>query len=251
MKIHSDAPSEDVQIQIIPLIDVIFCILTFFILAALQLTRQQAIGVDLPRASTGTPQMREMMVVTINPTGQLFLDKELIDRTVLRQRLEQYRQTRPDGLLVLNASKLAFYNDVVQILDVMRSVGGDRVALSTLPAEANQVPGQVPGTVPNPTGPNSIFGSPNPLGTSTPGSGLPGQTLPGQAVPGQALPGQSIPGQTIPGLGPTSPGTNPGGQGAGLPNTFSPLTPGTGVPGTGVPGSGVPGTGVGPTPSYP
>lgn len=246
MKIHSDAPSEDVQIQIIPLIDVIFCILTFFILAALQLTRQQAIGVDLPRASTGSPQMREMMVVTINPTGQIFLDKELVDRTVLRQRLEQYRQTRPDGLLVLNASKLAFYNDVVQILDVMRSVGGDRVALSTLPAESNQVPGQVPGTVPNTPGPNSILGSPNPLGTSNPGSGFPGQFLPGQTIPGQPLPGQTppgqfTPGQTIPGQNPAAPGTKPGGVGPGQPNTSSPLTPGTGVPGTGV----------GPTPSYP
>lgn len=246
MKIHSDTPSEEVQIQIIPLIDVIFCILTFFILAALQLTRQQAIGVDLPRASTGAPQMREMMVVTINPTGQLFLDKELIDRTVLRQRLEQYRQTRPDGLLVLNASKLAFYNDVVQILDVMRSVGGDRVALSTLPAESNQVPGQLPSNAPSPTGTNGTFGNPNPFETGTPGLSLPGQTLPGQ----------SIPGQTIPGLGPALPGTNPGSQGPGLPNTFSPLTPGSGIPGSGVPGSGVPGpgvpsTGVSPTPSRP
>jgi biopolymer transport protein ExbD len=219
MKIHSDTPAEDVQIQIIPLIDVIFCILTFFILAALQLTRQQAISVDLPGASTGTPQMREMLVVTISPTGQIFLDKDLADRTVLRQRLEQYRQNRPDGLLVLNASKLAFYNDVVQVLDVMRSVGGDRVALSTLPAEANQAPGQVPGTTPSLT-PGSLFGSPNPL---VPGS------------PSPAFPGQTIPGQTVPGQIPASPGT-------GLPNTFSPLVPGNGA---------VPPGGAIPNPNYP
>ncbi|MGC8712746.1 MAG: ExbD/TolR family protein, partial [Leptodesmis sp.] len=74
MKINMDTPADDAQIQIIPLIDVIFCILTFFILAALQLTRQQAINIDLPRATTGTPlpganlgniQFREMLVVTI------------------------------------------------------------------------------------------------------------------------------------------------------------------------------------------
>jgi biopolymer transport protein ExbD len=60
---------------------------------------------------------------------------------------------------VLNASKLAFYNDVVQILDLMRSIGGDRVALSTLPAEGNPlnvtpVPTLTPyGVAPNPSVP--------------------------------------------------------------------------------------------------
>ena len=48
-------------------------------------------------------------------------------------------------MLVLNASQTAFYNDVVQVLDVMRQVGGDRVALSTQPsAETNQPPGATP-----------------------------------------------------------------------------------------------------------
>jgi biopolymer transport protein ExbD len=234
MKLHSDIPSEEVQIQIIPLIDVIFCILTFFILAALQLTRQQAIGVDLPRASTGTPQMREMLVVTISPTGQLFLDKDLVDRLSLRQRLEQYRQSRPDGLLVLNASKLAFYNDVVQVLDVMRSVGGDRVALSTLPAEANQTPGATP--VPSPTVPSSIFGNPTPVPT-TPGSGLPGGVIPNQSLPGQSLPGQSLPGQSLPGQslpGQSLPGQSPGSSGIGpvFPGTNSGSFPNTGAPST-------------------
>ena len=50
MKINQYSPVEDVEIQIIPLIDVVFCILTFFLLAALQFTRQQAINIDLPKA---------------------------------------------------------------------------------------------------------------------------------------------------------------------------------------------------------
>ncbi len=236
MKIHSDMPSEDIQIQILPLIDVIFCILTFFILAALQLTRQQAIGVDLPKASTGTPQMREMLVVTISPTGQIFADKDLVDRNSLRQRLEVYRNNRPDGLLVLNASKLAFYNDVVQVLDVMRAVGGDRVALATLPAEANQIPGAVPNSVPGaapnqmpgtvPTMPSDIFGNPN----AAPGNptaplpgGLPGQTgQPNSPVPG-SVPG-SVPGNSFPG------------------GLLTPL-PGTGTPGGDATGGGATGGG--------
>lgn len=157
MKINLDSPGDDVQIQILPLIDVIFCILTFFILAALQLTRQQGISIDLPQAATGTPQMREMLVVSINPTGQTFVDKELVDRSQLADRLRVYLQQKPDGRLVLNAPPTAFYNDVIQVLDTMRSVGGDRVALATQPV-----------TSPSPGMP-SPEGSPTPGATLTPG----------------------------------------------------------------------------------
>ncbi|MBD2019438.1 biopolymer transporter ExbD [Leptolyngbya sp. FACHB-36] len=159
MKIHSDTPPEDVQIQIIPLIDVIFCILTFFILAALQLTRQQTINVDLPQAATGSAQTRDTLIVTISSTGQTFVEKQLVDRNQLYQLLEQYRQQNPNGLLVLNASKVAFYNDVVQVLDLMRSVGGDRVALATMPVEANQPAGASPAPT---ASPSNLFGNPNP-----------------------------------------------------------------------------------------
>ena len=65
LKFHQ-APSnieQEVRIEIVPLIDVIFCILTFFILGAVGLSRQQAIGLDLPKAQTGTPQMREMLAI--------------------------------------------------------------------------------------------------------------------------------------------------------------------------------------------
>lgn len=180
MKINLDTPAEEVQIQIIPLIDVIFCILTFFILAALQLTRQQGINIDLPTATTGTPQMRQMLVVTVNAAGQTFIDKQLIDRTQLYQQLQDYRQKNPAGLLVLNASQTAFYNDVVQILDVMRQVGGDRVALATQPAEANQPPGSTPAPTANPsTVPNTVTPTPDPF--SIFGTPTPNQTLdPGQ-----------------------------------------------------------------------
>lgn len=182
MKIHHDLPSEDVQIQIVPLIDVIFCILTFFILAALQFTRQQAINVELPRASTGTPlsvpglgdnRFREMMVVTIAPTGQLYVDQQPVDRTQLYQALQAYIAKNPNGMLVLNASPSAFYNDVIQVVDLMRSVGGDRVALATLPA-ASPAPGAPPpGTLtPSPT-PTATFDPFAPFGTSP----IPGATI--------------------------------------------------------------------------
>lgn len=133
MKMNWDAPTEDVRIEIMPLIDVIFCILTFFILAAVTLTRQSTIGVDLPQASTGTTQMRDMLIVSVDPIGQLYLEQDPVNEPELTQALSDYLSLTPDGIVVLYASRLAQYNDVVEVLDLLRSIGGDRIALATLP----------------------------------------------------------------------------------------------------------------------
>lgn len=147
MKINLEPTAPEVRIEIIPLIDVIFCILTFFILAALGLTRQQAISLDLPKASTGAPQVREMLVVSIDPVGQTYVEKEPVSRDQLKQILLNYNRTQPGGLMVLNASQLVSYNEVVQVLDLLRSVGGDRVALATQPSSQ---PAESPSILPPP-----------------------------------------------------------------------------------------------------
>jgi biopolymer transport protein ExbD len=123
---------------LIPLIDVIFCILTFFLLAALQLTRQQAVNVDLPQAETGTVQMQELkLFVSVDQLGQTYVDRQPVTREQLYQLLLTYKRARPEGLIVLSASKMASYNDVMQVLDLLRSVGGDRVALATIPSSGD------------------------------------------------------------------------------------------------------------------
>ncbi|NES87060.1 MAG: biopolymer transporter ExbD [Moorea sp. SIO2B7] len=130
---------QEVRIEIIPLIDVIFCILTFFILAAVGFSRQQAIDLDLPKASTGAPQMREMLVVSLDDLGKIYVEQQpVVSRNQLYQRLNEYHQSRPNGLMVLHASREVSYNEVIEVLDVLREVGGDRVALATLPGDAGK-----------------------------------------------------------------------------------------------------------------
>ena len=157
MKLNFDNPGEEARIEILPLIDVIFCILTFFILGAVSLTRQSAIGVDLPSAGTGTPQMREMLLVSLDPIGQLYFDQQPVTRQQLASILAAEYEANPRKLAVLYASRSAKYDDVVNILDLLRSIGGDRVALATLP-ESGETPDPIepfPGF--NPADPNFEF----------------------------------------------------------------------------------------------
>jgi biopolymer transport protein ExbD len=195
-----ETPKEDVRIEVVPLVDVIFCILTFFILAAVGLTRQQAIDLDLPAAQTGQPLpgqvgqggISDRLYVSVDNLGQVYLDQQPVTLDLLYDVLLQFNQVNPSGLIVLYASRDARYEDVVTVLDVLRSVGGDRVALATLPrdfnltnpgADPNAVPGTSPDTLPNgsdvdpaptfPDQPSLPFDQPNDSGLFQPGSEQP------------------------------------------------------------------------------
>ncbi|HIK26026.1 MAG: biopolymer transporter ExbD [Thermosynechococcus sp. Uc] len=159
VKIHLPTESENARIEMLPLIDVVFCILTFFILAAVSLTRQQAITLNLPQASTSQAQSQKMLVVSIDPAGQLFVDKDPVNRSQLYERLATYLKTNPEGVVILRASQVVSYNEVIQVLDLLRSVGGSRVALATQPVEKPVLSTQPsplpspPATTPNQTTP--------------------------------------------------------------------------------------------------
>jgi biopolymer transport protein ExbD len=137
MKINPGNINEEPRIELVPLIDVIFCILTFFLLAGLQVARQQAINVDIPKATSGAPAARELLMVSLNDAGQLFLEQQpMLVPGQLIEAVKQYRQARPNSSIVLYASKQVSYNKVVEVLDALRGVAGDRVALATLPSNA-------------------------------------------------------------------------------------------------------------------
>ncbi|NEP15135.1 MAG: biopolymer transporter ExbD [Symploca sp. SIO2C1] len=245
LRLRVDTQSEDVRIELVPMIDVIFCILTFFILAAVGFSRQQAISVDIPKARTGTPQGQEILMITLDQSGEVYVEKErMLRKEQFKRKLEAYRQQNPGGLMALYASENARYNQVVQVLDFLREVGGERVALATLAGESlpttNQPTTQPPGTSVPGLDPNQQPGTSIPgITPPTPGTSIPGITPP---TPGASIPGITppTPGTSIPGITPPTSGTYPNQQPQGLPN-FNGSSPGN--PQQGLPNLNSPGTG--------
>ncbi|MBN3886118.1 MAG: biopolymer transporter ExbD [Nostoc sp.] len=201
MKVNLHTPIEEVQIQIIPLIDVVFCILTFFLLAALQFTRQQAINVDLPKASpstvSGITSQSGSLIVTIDAVGNTYIEKQLVKREDLGVRLKQYLQANPSAIVVLNASRTATYNDVIETLDLLRQVGGDRVSLGIIPG-----PSQIPTNSFNQLGVPSF-----PINPGV--APVPGVNPEGNIAPKFPLAPNSVPLPTVTAQPPTGRGINP------------------------------------------
>ncbi len=134
------APTDDARIELIPLIDVIFCILTFFLLAAATMTRQQAINVRLPQARTAASQTQKTLVVSLDPSGRLYIDRQAVSQTELVRELLDYLTINPQGMILLNADRTLSYQQVISALDVLRAVGGSRVALATNPPATTNRP---------------------------------------------------------------------------------------------------------------
>jgi biopolymer transport protein ExbD len=198
MKINSDRSNNEPHIELVPLIDVIFCILTFFLLAGLQVARQQAISVDIPKAATGTPTARELLMVSLNDAGQIFLEQQpMLAPAQLTEAVKQYNQARPNSAIVLYASKQVSYNRVVEILDALRSVAGDRVALATVPTTTAA---PTPPIITNPYSPYNPYQGSTPPTDIQPSTGVVTPTTGQTTKPAPVSPTPTI--QSVPSTSP-------------------------------------------------
>src|SRR5574337_825397 len=110
MKIPLPTTRRKARIEIIPLIDVIFFLLATFVMVSLSMVKNQGISVNLPSASTGTPQEREASVtITVTKSGDIYLKKKKLAPDLLPQRLKQLKTGNPDMRVFIHGDKEAYF----------------------------------------------------------------------------------------------------------------------------------------------
>ena len=65
----------DLAINILPMIDVLFAILLFFVISSLILNRNSMIGINRPQTSINTPIDKKAIVISANKEGEIFINK--------------------------------------------------------------------------------------------------------------------------------------------------------------------------------
>ncbi len=128
-----EEPDIPAQINIVPMIDVIFAILTFFIMSTLFLTRSEGLPVNLPQAKTATETTKTpaQVTLTLDTQGQLSLDRESIQLEDLETALSAKVQPNQDFVVVLNADEAVNHGKVVQVMDRVRRIPGAKLAIAT------------------------------------------------------------------------------------------------------------------------
>ena len=127
-----DEPESIPQINIVPLIDVTFAILTFFIVSSLSLSKSEGLPVNLPKASTSQVQDSPAKVtVTIDAQGKLMVDKKLVNLDQIESTVQQVIGSNPNSLIVLNADKSVNHGNVVEVMDILRRIKGAKLGIAT------------------------------------------------------------------------------------------------------------------------
>jgi biopolymer transport protein ExbD len=129
-----DEPDIPAQINIVPMIDVIFAILTFFIMSTLFLTRTAGLPVNLPKAETAQPQNSEStpITVTIEKSGQVSLNGNAVDLAALIEQVTKLTGNSQNEFLVeISADESVSHGKVIAVMDKLRQIPGARLAIAT------------------------------------------------------------------------------------------------------------------------
>ena len=131
MKDFLDFEEENSQINILPMIDIIFVILSFFIVSSLYLVKLETIPVKLPNAETSTQEKDSLIVVTLNLENKVFINEKFIEISILENEIRSRLRNSKNKKVVLRADKGIKYGKVISILDVLRKIEGIKIGVST------------------------------------------------------------------------------------------------------------------------
>jgi len=129
--------SKKVRIEMLPLIDIVFLLLVFFIYAMLSMAVHRGLPVLLPTSVSAEIDKALMVSVTAKSNGTLFVDKEQIGLNDLASFLKTKAETGRDVGILLFADRSLSYQNLFRILDQIRLAGIYRISLQ---AEAGQHP---------------------------------------------------------------------------------------------------------------
>ena len=127
---HSQMP----EINLIPMLDVLMTVLTFFIIVSMSLTGEQLFNLSLPtgEAESGKKTASENAKLTIglDKDGKAVMDNQPTTEQEVVQRVQEFLSENPKGVVTLKADRGLKYENVLGLLRILRDMGGDRVFLA-------------------------------------------------------------------------------------------------------------------------
>jgi len=128
---HLDEAEEEFELNIVPMIDVIFAILTFFIISSLFLTRSESLPVNPPKAANAEVQERTRITVTVQASGDIALNRDPITLETLEAGVRELMDSRQESVIVINADEAVTHGRVIAVMDQLRNIEGATLGIST------------------------------------------------------------------------------------------------------------------------
>ena len=113
---------EEANIDMTPMLDVVFIMLIFFIVTA-SFVKEAGIDVNRPEAATAVKKDRANILIAISDKGEIWINKRRIDVRAVQANIERLHAENPKGTVVIQADKKATTETLIKVMDASRAAG--------------------------------------------------------------------------------------------------------------------------------
>ncbi len=131
MKLRNPRELQKPELIIIPMIDIMFFLLVFFMLSTMYMVEQKTIPVKLPQATTAQVDNKTNFSVTLKEDGTVYLEDKPTDVDTLISEASKEQQNNPSFSIIIRADKDINYDKVINLIDRLKSAGITRFGLAT------------------------------------------------------------------------------------------------------------------------
>lgn len=130
---------DDVQLDMTPLVDVVFLLLIFFMLST-SLSINPGIKIDLPKSSAEQVKKKKTTLrVAIEAGGRIYLEGKKLSLSQLREKFQAVGKAQGDeALVIIEADKKVYHGLVVKVMDAAKSSGLNKLAIATQPNDSSE-----------------------------------------------------------------------------------------------------------------
>ena len=126
---HTQSETSVENINLTPLIDMVFILLIFFLVTA-SFTKESGIEVDRPTAQTAVREEQGSMIIGVTKDGKIWIDNNEVELRAVRAHVEHQHSQNPEGTIIILADKSSQTGVTVEVLDQVRLAGVTNVSIA-------------------------------------------------------------------------------------------------------------------------
>lgn len=119
MRLNLEQQQQDAEINMTPMLDVVFIMLIFFIVST-SFIREAGIDVNRPNADSSSSQSKTAVLVAISATDEIWLDRKPVDLRMVRPSIERLRSEQSEISVVIQADKASSTGQLIGVIDQLR-----------------------------------------------------------------------------------------------------------------------------------
>ncbi len=129
MRRQRRASVEEEEVNLTPMLDVVFIMLIFFIVTA-SFVKESGMDINRPAAAKAEMKQRGNILIAISPSGQIWIDKRQVDIRALRANIERLHAENPQGAVVIQADRDSKNGLLVEVMDASKLAGVENISIA-------------------------------------------------------------------------------------------------------------------------